>query len=267
MASGRAVIRRPPTPPLLSYELQKTFRQFLDAGCDVALMEGVQPGPDDGPCGGVHYDIGVFTNPPPTTSVPVSTRPLRNTTRLEGQLFRRCDVGVVNIDDENTGPSGRPALLEGHTCKLVTYGRSEKADTTAPRAVSCCVPTIFWAWRSMSPAGTAWMSGEHARRGSASTTLATLAVGRCLAHPMPPSTRVWAVRGQGPRGAGAHQQSSPSCWTTPCPQRGLHRACSPPCGPITLTGWWWCSAAAATAPSCAATAWGDLCAKMADSPS
>ena len=47
------------------------------------------------------------------------------------QLFRRCDVGVVNIDDENT-----EALLEGHTCKLVTYGRSEKADY---RAEGCAV--------------------------------------------------------------------------------------------------------------------------------
>lgn len=62
-------------------------------------------------------------------------------------------MGVVNIDDENT-----EALLEGHTCKLVTYGRSEKADY---RAEGCerCAPTIFWAWRSMSPAETIWMSG------------------------------------------------------------------------------------------------------------
>ena len=42
------------------------------------------------------------------------------------QLFRRCTTGVVNIDDENT-----EALLEGHTCKLVTYGCDEKADYRA----------------------------------------------------------------------------------------------------------------------------------------
>ena len=33
---------------------------------------------------------------------------------------------MVNADDPNT-----EALLEGHTCKLVTYGRSEKADYRA----------------------------------------------------------------------------------------------------------------------------------------
>ena len=71
-----------------SYELQKTFREFLDAGCDTALMEVSSQGLMMDRVAGVHYD-----------------------------------VGVVNIDDENTA-----ALLEGHTCKLVTYGRSEAAD-------------------------------------------------------------------------------------------------------------------------------------------
>ena len=71
-----------------SYELQKTFREFLDAGCDIALMEVSSQGLMMDRVAGVHYD-----------------------------------VGVVNIDDENTA-----ALLEGHTCKLVTYGRDEKAD-------------------------------------------------------------------------------------------------------------------------------------------
>ena len=74
-----------------SYELQKTFRQFLDAGCDVALMEVSSQGLMMDRVAGVHYDIG-----------------------------------VVNIDDANT-----EALLEGHTCQLVTYGRSEAADYRA----------------------------------------------------------------------------------------------------------------------------------------
>ena len=62
-----------------SYELQKTFRQFLDAGCDVALMEVSSQGLMMDRVAGVHYDIGVFTNLSPTTSAPVSTRPLRST--------------------------------------------------------------------------------------------------------------------------------------------------------------------------------------------
>ncbi len=45
-----------------SYELQKTFRQFLDAGCDAALMEVSSQGLMMDRVAGVHYDIGVFTN-------------------------------------------------------------------------------------------------------------------------------------------------------------------------------------------------------------
>ena len=45
-----------------SYELQKTFREFLDAGCDTALMEVSSQGLMMDRVAGVHYDVGVFTN-------------------------------------------------------------------------------------------------------------------------------------------------------------------------------------------------------------
>ena len=101
----------------------------------------------------MHYDIGVFTNLSPDHIGPGEHKTFEEYRSWKGQLFRRCDVGVVNIDDENT-----EALLEGHTCKLVTYGRSEKADY---RAEGCELLRThdFWAWRSTSPAETTWMSG------------------------------------------------------------------------------------------------------------
>ena len=109
-----------------SYELQKTFRQFLDAGCDVALMEVSSQGLMMDRVAGIHYDIGVFTNLSPDHIGPGEHKTFEEYRSWKGQLFKRCDVGVVNIDDENT-----EALLEGHTCKLVTYGRSEAADYRA----------------------------------------------------------------------------------------------------------------------------------------
>ena len=109
-----------------SYELQKTFREFLDAGCDTALMEVSSQGLMMDRVAGVHYDVGVFTNLSPDHIGPGEHKTFEEYRSWKGQLFRRCDVGVVNIDDENT-----EALLEGHTCKLVTYGRSEKADYRA----------------------------------------------------------------------------------------------------------------------------------------
>ena len=110
-----------------SYELQKTFRQFLDAGCDVALMEVSSQGLMMDRVAGVHYDIGVFTNLSPDHIGPGEHKTFEEYRSWKGQLFRRCDVGVVNIDDENT-----EALLEGHTCKLVTYGiHAPKVDYRA----------------------------------------------------------------------------------------------------------------------------------------
>ena len=109
-----------------SYELQKTFREFLDAGCDTALMEVSSQGLMMDRVAGIHYDIGVFTNISPDHIGPGEHKTFEEYRSWKGQLFKRCTTGVVNIDDENT-----EALLEGHTCKLVTYGRSEKADYRA----------------------------------------------------------------------------------------------------------------------------------------
>ena len=75
---------------------------------------------------GIHYDIGVFTNLSPDHIGPGEHKTFEEYRSWKGQLFKRCTTGVVNIDDENT-----EALLEGHTCKLVTYGCSEKADYRA----------------------------------------------------------------------------------------------------------------------------------------
>ena len=110
-----------------SYELQKTFRQFLDAGCDVALMEVSSQGLMMDRVAGVHYDIGVFTNLSPDHIGPGEHKTFEEYRSWKGQLFKRCTTGVVNIDDENT-----EALLEGHTCKLVTYGiHAPKVDYRA----------------------------------------------------------------------------------------------------------------------------------------
>lgn len=109
-----------------SYELQKTFREFVDAGCDTALMEVSSQGVMMDRIAGVHYDVGVFTNLSPDHIGPGEHKTFEEYRSWKGKLFQRCDVGVVNWDDPNT-----EALLEGHTCELMRYGRSEQADYRA----------------------------------------------------------------------------------------------------------------------------------------
>ncbi|MBQ7859856.1 MAG: UDP-N-acetylmuramoyl-L-alanyl-D-glutamate--2,6-diaminopimelate ligase [Faecalibacterium sp.] len=109
-----------------SYELQKTFREFVDAGCDTALMEVSSQGVMMDRVAGIHFDVGVFTNLSPDHIGPGEHASFEEYRDWKAQLFRRCTVGVVNIDDENA-----PALLQGHTCKLVSYGRTAQADYRA----------------------------------------------------------------------------------------------------------------------------------------
>ena len=85
-----------------SYELQKTFRQFLDAGCDTALMEVSSQGLMMDRVAGIHFHVGVFTNLSPDHIGPGEHKTFEEYRGWKGKLFQRCDIGVVNIDDANT---------------------------------------------------------------------------------------------------------------------------------------------------------------------
>lgn len=100
-----------------SYELQKILRQLADAGCDACVMEVSSQGIMMDRVAGIHYKVGVFTNLYPDHIGPGEHSSFEEYRSWKGKLFQRCDGGVVNADDPNT-----EALLEGHTCKLVTYG-------------------------------------------------------------------------------------------------------------------------------------------------
>ena len=100
-----------------SYDLQRILRQLADAGCDCCVMEVSSQGIMMDRVAGVRYKIGVFTNLYPDHIGPGEHQSFEEYRSWKGQLFRRCEIGVVNADDENTAP-----LLEGHTCRVTTYG-------------------------------------------------------------------------------------------------------------------------------------------------
>ncbi len=109
-----------------SYELQKIFAEFYAAGCDTVLMEVSSQGLMMERVAGIHYNIGVFTNLSPDHIGPGEHEDFDEYRMWKGQLFQRCDIGVLNIDDANT-----KALLDGHTCKTLYYGYSANADFCA----------------------------------------------------------------------------------------------------------------------------------------
>lgn len=110
-----------------SYELQKMFSEMLAAGCDSVVMEVSSQGLMMDRVTGIHFNIGVFTNLyPDHIGGPGEHESFEEYRAWKGQLFRRCDVGVVNVDDKNCN-----TLLAGHTCRLVRYGMADKADYVA----------------------------------------------------------------------------------------------------------------------------------------
>ena len=109
-----------------SVDLQRILREFADAGCDACVMEVSSQGLMMDRVAGIFYDVGVFTNLYPDHIAPGEHASFEEYRGWKGKLFQRCSVGVVNCDDPNAD-----ALLEGHTCRLVTYGRGENAQYRA----------------------------------------------------------------------------------------------------------------------------------------
>ena len=70
--------------------------------------------------------MGVFTNLSPDHIGPGEHASFAEYRAWKSVLFRRCRVGVVNADDPQT-----EAILNQHSCRVVTYGMDHPADWRA----------------------------------------------------------------------------------------------------------------------------------------
>ena len=109
-----------------SYEVQEYFAQMVAAGCKVAVMEVSSQGLKLHRTAGIRFDIGIFTNLAPDHIGENEHASFEEYMECKSHLFRQCDIGIVNADDEHCSD-----ILKGHTCKVETYGFSEKADLRA----------------------------------------------------------------------------------------------------------------------------------------
>lgn len=106
-----------------SYLVQQYFSQMLEAGCDIVVMEVSSQGIMMYRTEGISFDIGVFTNLEPDHIGKDEHKDMNEYMFYKGKLFRQCKLGIVNIDDKHTD-----TVLNGHTCRLETYGFSPEAD-------------------------------------------------------------------------------------------------------------------------------------------
>lgn len=99
-----------------SYEIHRFMAQMVEAGCEYAVMEVSSQGFKLDRTAGIMFDYGVFTNLSPDHIGPSEHADFDEYLRCKSMLFRQCRTGIVNIDDAHT-----EAVLEGHTCDLVTF--------------------------------------------------------------------------------------------------------------------------------------------------
>ena len=111
-----------------SYELQKLFAQMAEAGCTHVVMEVSSHALVLDRVAGVHFQVGMFTNL--TQDHLDFHKTMEEYRNAKARLFRMCDVGVYNLDDEAS-----EEIMAQATCRPLTYGQHHPADLMAEHAV------------------------------------------------------------------------------------------------------------------------------------
>lgn len=124
---GKRVIKTENTTPE-SFDIQRYLRMMADDGCKAAVIEASSIGLKDFRVSGFTFDYGLFTNFSPDHIGGSEHKDIDEYMRCKSMLFRQCKTGIINIDDTNWR-----GITENHTCKLETYGFSEKADLRAAK--------------------------------------------------------------------------------------------------------------------------------------
>ena len=109
-----------------SYELQKYFKEMLDAGCDMVVMEVSSQGLMQHRSQGFIFELGIFTNIEPDHIGPNEHKDFDDYLHCKSLLFKQCRKGIVNCNDAHYKD-----IIRDCTCEVETYGLSREADLYA----------------------------------------------------------------------------------------------------------------------------------------
>ncbi len=109
-----------------SYELERYFSKMVEAGCEYMIMEVSSQGLKMHRVDGIVFDYGIFTNISNDHIGPDEHKDFQEYLYYKKQLLNRCAVGIVNRDDARFDQ-----IIEGHGCRLYTYGLEGNGDFQA----------------------------------------------------------------------------------------------------------------------------------------
>ena len=124
---GEEVIPTERTTPE-SFELQALFARMLSAGCTHVVMEVSSHAIALDRVGGIHFQVGAFTNL--TEDHLDFHKTMEDYCDTKAELFRRCDKAVVNRDDE-----WFQRITQGATAEILTTSAKSDAGLYAKNAV------------------------------------------------------------------------------------------------------------------------------------
>lgn len=121
---GQQVLPTERTTPE-SWELQSLLADMVRSGCTHAVLEVSSHALALDRVGGMDFQVGVFTN---LTEDHLDFHgTMEAYQKAKAQLFRRCEIGVFNLDDPYC-----EAMQTGATCRMLTTSlRDRKADLWA----------------------------------------------------------------------------------------------------------------------------------------
>ncbi len=109
-----------------SYTIHQYFAEMVKAGCDSVVMEVSSQGLMLHRTAGIQFEIGIFTNLGEDHIGPNEHKDFEDYKRCKGMLFTQCRLGIANVDDR-----WYEDVFRNATCKVETFGFSEKADLRA----------------------------------------------------------------------------------------------------------------------------------------
>ena len=109
-----------------SYTIHQYFAEMVKEGCDCVVMEVSSQGLMLHRTAGIPFEIGIFTNLGRDHIGPNEHKDFEDYKRCKGLLFKQCRLGIANVDDKYFED-----VFSDATCKVETFGFSEKADLRA----------------------------------------------------------------------------------------------------------------------------------------
>lgn len=109
-----------------SFTIHQYFAEMVKEGCDSVVMEVSSQGLMLHRTAGIEFEIGIFTNLGEDHIGPNEHKDFEDYKRCKGILFTQCRLGIANVDDQ-----WYEDVFRNATCKVETFGFSEKADLRA----------------------------------------------------------------------------------------------------------------------------------------